>query len=168
MVAATAGGMAPARYTYPFLVASIRELAARIFSPLAPYFGMDLLLIHIDRFAIVALQSLDVGLPFLVCGTIALLVMRLREPRPPWGGLVKQPGFWGCVAPLAAICVLIGWPQYGVDVHRAVVGASVVVAWLALAISRRWRAEASWIDRAGRVVGVLWLATVIPAVLVGG
>jgi hypothetical protein len=38
--------------------------------------------------------------------------------------------------------------------------------WVALAVSRKWQTERSWIDRAGRLVGVLWLGT-IPVYLTG-
>jgi hypothetical protein len=29
-----------------------------------------------------------------------------------------------------------------------------------LGVTRNWKAEPSWIDRAGRVLGALWLATI--------
>ncbi|MBI3467007.1 MAG: hypothetical protein HY000_28670 [Planctomycetes bacterium] len=34
----------------------------------------------------------------------------------------------------------------------------VAGALMTLAVSRRWRAERSWIDRLGRAVGTYWLA----------
>jgi hypothetical protein len=33
----------------------------------------------------------------------------------------------------------------------------VALAWALLAITRRWKSEASWIDRLGRMLGVLWI-----------
>ena len=51
-------------------------------------------------------------------------------------------------------------------VPSVIVPATVAVAWLVLAVSRKWQAERSWIDRAGRVLGILWLAT-IPIYLIG-
>ncbi len=47
-----------------------------------------------------------------------------------------------------------------------IVPATVVLAWVVLAASRQWQAEPSWIDRAGRALGVLWIAT-IPIYLTG-
>ena len=41
-----------------------------------------------------------------------------------------------------------------------IVPATVLVAWLALGLARKWQSEPSWIDRAGRLMGVLWLATI--------
>lgn len=38
-------------------------------------------------------------------------------------------------------------------------GFAVIVAWTMLAVQRRWRNEPSWIDRAGRVLGVAWILT---------
>jgi hypothetical protein len=37
-------------------------------------------------------------------------------------------------------------------------GFAVTGAWLTLALSGRWRAEASWIDRLGRALGIVWIA----------
>ena len=42
----------------------------------------------------------------------------------------------------------------------AIVPATVLLAWLAAGLTRKWQSEPSWIDRAGRLVGVLWLATI--------
>ncbi|HEY2158001.1 MAG TPA: hypothetical protein VGH33_20400 [Isosphaeraceae bacterium] len=49
-------------------------------------------------------------------------------------------------------------------IHAAVensVGFAVAAWWVTLALSRRWRPERSWIDRAGLVVGVLWIILVL-------
>jgi len=37
-------------------------------------------------------------------------------------------------------------------------GLVVLVSWIALCLDGRWRGEASWIDRAGRLVGIGWVA----------
>ena len=34
---------------------------------------------------------------------------------------------------------------------------AVITSWLALLLSGRWRAEPSWLDRAGRVFGCYWV-----------
>ena len=46
------------------------------------------------------------------------------------------------------------------------VPAAVVLAWLVLLLTRRWLAEASWIDRAGRCLALAWIA-MIPLFVVG-
>lgn len=40
----------------------------------------------------------------------------------------------------------------------AVIGVAVASSWMLLGISGRWRAERSWIDRAGRALGICWIA----------
>lgn len=40
-------------------------------------------------------------------------------------------------------------------------GFTVAVVWLLLALSGRWRPEKSWIDRLGRLLGVVWIAYTI-------
>jgi hypothetical protein len=38
-------------------------------------------------------------------------------------------------------------------------GISIAAVWLVLCLAGRWRAERSWIDRLGRILGMLWSAT---------
>ncbi len=40
------------------------------------------------------------------------------------------------------------------------VGFGVVAVWGTMALARRWRPEPGWIDRAGRVIGWLWIALI--------
>lgn len=42
-------------------------------------------------------------------------------------------------------------------------GYSVAAVWLLLALSGHWRPERSWIDRLGRVLGLVWIAGAIAA-----
>ncbi len=41
------------------------------------------------------------------------------------------------------------------------VAAAVIVAWVVLLASGRWRPEPSWIDRAGRLLGAYWIALAV-------
>jgi hypothetical protein len=94
---------------------------------------------------------------FLVPMAPAILILRLRRPRPSWSDLVRQPGFWACAAPvLAAVCVPALGVYFGIWTV-AILPGSVIAAWIALALSRQWRNEKSWVDRAGRLVGVYWI-----------
>ena len=45
---------------------------------------------------------------------------------------------------------------------------AVAGAWLALALSGRWRPEPDWLDRAGRVLGLLWIVSPLLLGLVMG
>jgi hypothetical protein len=47
-------------------------------------------------------------------------------------------------------------PFAGVPIEEFI-GAAVLGAWSALAATRRWRAEPTWIDRAGRALGAFWI-----------
>jgi hypothetical protein len=103
------------------------------------------------------------GLPpaamtFLFAYAFILLALRLLSPRPPVAELVRQPGLWasgGVVLGAAAMLTL----RY---FQPVIFPASVALAWLALALSGRWHAERSWIDRSGRIVGACWLALLPP------
>jgi hypothetical protein len=112
--------------------------------------------------------------PFLMAATIALFVMRLRQPRPRWRRLVRQPGTAACLAGiftlamggLDALHMLIGWltggPSFtyitytlGGHLYGFCVGfgAAVALVWLTMAVLGCRRPEKSWIDRAGRFLG---------------
>jgi len=109
----------------------------------------------------------------LISWTIALLVLRLRRPRPRLRRLAVQPGFIAGAAASATLAMLgplIGLASYlstlkgrGGDVRDLVVliipqvGFAVAGAWLAVALSGRRRPEPGWIDGLGRFVGALWL-----------
>jgi hypothetical protein len=102
----------------------------------------------------------------------AVIVMRLRRPRPRRGRLVDQPGLVACVAVIASlipgliwiatICHRPGFQRAGgfqqvwyIAIRWA--DSAVLGSWLALAMSRRWRPEQSWIDRTGRALGLYWI-----------
>ncbi|HZW33760.1 MAG TPA: hypothetical protein VFF52_23765 [Isosphaeraceae bacterium] len=46
-------------------------------------------------------------------------------------------------------------------IFEAWIAPAVMAAWAALIFSRRWRAEPSWIDRAGRGCGFYWIALAV-------
>jgi hypothetical protein len=108
---------------------------------------------------------------------LALIPIRLLRPRPGLRRLVRQPGFAACCA-IAAVLVLgfieglmwvvfrdvqkgqgDSWPfqqlwEIGVGYRGPFVVAG---AWLLLALTGRWRAEKSWVDRLGRALGAVWV-----------
>lgn len=102
----------------------------------------------------------------------AAIGLRLRSPRPRWSRLVRQPGFVACVAVLVSAIPGLVWtatiyhrpgfreadgfrPAWTTTLEFA--GTAVLGSWFALALSRRWRPECSWIDRLGRILGLYWL-----------
>jgi hypothetical protein len=123
--------------------------------------------------------------PVLSYWTLGILVLRIRRPRPPLKRLWRQPGFVAsCAAGTAILIRLLEsliWRRHDIiriflETDRLArlmlspsgdsphVGPAVAAAWAILALSGRWRPEASWIDRCGRLIGVLWvlLALIFP------
>jgi hypothetical protein len=49
-------------------------------------------------------------------------------------------------------------PPFGAITLEEIGGAAVLGAWSALAASRRWRTDRTWIDRLGRLIGMFWIA----------
>ena len=104
---------------------------------------------------------------FVVPLTPALIVARLRAPRPPFRHLASQPGFVASIALCLAAIIIVDTDLIFFElafmppvVGMLLPGAAVLVSWLILLAARRWRPEASWIDRCGRVVGAFWVATI--------
>jgi hypothetical protein len=106
----------------------------------------------------------------------AMIVIRLRAPRPNRFRLACQPGFIACLAVMASL--LPGMLWYASIQHRPGfqlaggfeqawvcitrwTNTAVIGGWLSLALSRRFRPEPSWIDRMGRVLGVYWLVSLL-------
>jgi hypothetical protein len=105
--------------------------------------------------------------PFLTVWTTALVGLRLRAPRPPRERLWRQPGWWACVATVAGmLAALAEEAVIEFPCPTGVVPLTVLLTWLGLALSRRWLAESSWIDRAGRALGLAWVV-MVPLYLVG-
>ena len=105
--------------------------------------------------------------PFLILWSFCFLVLRLIEPRPAWSTLFRQPGWWACLGSiLAALAGITVEYLLWIRVPSVILPVSVLGVWIALGVSRMWRAERSWFDRGGRVVGMLWIGT-IPIYLVG-
>ena len=107
----------------------------------------------------------------------ALLLLRLRRPRPRRGRLVQQPGLIACAAAVASMLLGLGGAFAFLAVHtqppRTATAYSVVAAWpemiertpefvlgawVALGWAGRWSPERSWVDRAGRAAGLFWVA----------
>lgn len=112
--------------------------------------------------------------PLGVSLSLALWVLRLRQPRPNLARLFRQPGMIACTATVAETSIFLlkvllseyylqrttGFmpPLYGLWIVRLPWNGEVVaIAWLVLWLSGSWRPEATWIDRAGRALGIYWI-----------
>ncbi len=122
--------------------------------------------------------------------SLTLLALRLRQPRPRFRRLMRQPGTVACWAILLVVLLrLLGmvegallaravglrWHQIVFDVDEidrayslplVFTGAAdlapqmclaVAVSWALLLVGGQWRAEPSWIDRMGRVLGTYYI-----------
>lgn len=105
--------------------------------------------------------------------TVALLVLRLRRPRPARLRLWRQPGAAALLASASVLGLMtagsavllarVGWPSIDDLIWNngaplfPLPGAAVLGVWITLAASGRWKAERSWIDRSGRAAGAAWV-----------
>jgi len=120
------------------------------------------------------------AMPMAAAWSLAALDLRRRRPHPSPPRLSRQPGWAATLAATLALLIApagtlgLALTTMGVDplddptflairlFYRATAFASVsvAVAWIALATSGRWRAEPTWIDRLGRLLGVYWIASI--------
>jgi hypothetical protein len=133
--------------------------------------------------------SLRSYLPCVETLTIALLAMGLKRPRPSLARLMRQPGFVACSAVALALANQIAraliltlreivrhewaveahghhhrfvwWESMLPQVAPVDVGLIVAASWAVLILGSRWRSQPRWLDRAGVVLGVFWIAWAI-------
>jgi hypothetical protein len=119
--------------------------------------------------------------PMALVWTLTLLLLEYLHYRPPLHRLARQPGFAACLA-VVVVIVLVGsmnfafleyrmddvplWPKVRaylaltLTFNQGQCAAAVAIAWLTLALTGRWRPRPDWLDRAGRALGIFWLAVV--------
>ncbi|HEY2158002.1 MAG TPA: hypothetical protein VGH33_20405 [Isosphaeraceae bacterium] len=166
LVAATAVGLAIARRWTEMAEAT------RLF--LSPEDGLLPALAPLTRRVVL-------GWPVVAMWTLALVALRLRGPRPRAQRLFAPPGMVACVVAAVVMAMEFAqvvvvetedWLQYPQPRHtearwhdlefRAIhttattsISFAVLAAWVVMVVTRRWRPERGWIDRAGRFVGCL-------------
>jgi len=121
--------------------------------------------------------------PMAISLSVALWVLRLRQPRPGLPRVFRQPGMAACTATLVFLSVFLtstlislflsyfagvvnsthmfmhfNFVVWLLIVPLCLVGISVLAVWIVLWSIGAWRPEPSWIDRAGRVLGIYWVA----------
>lgn len=168
LTAATAVGLAGARTLF---VANASLISSMEGSP-PPPFSFDMPS---------AEAAVYLGLPMLTAWSAALIVIRMMPPRPPMRRIATQPGMTAACAALVAwsyvaVARLIPWSvkdgepwdkllSVAEDVPEAVL-LGIACSWATLALGRRWRPEASWVDRLGRALAFAWIVLAIPGWLV--
>lgn len=129
-----------------------------------------------------ALKILFLMLPCVLSWTLVLPVLRLRRPHTlDWR---REPGMVACLAVawvLGLLALVIGayvlllwmievpirWSETERDWIINMMGSlflcspifagTVAFSWKSLTRGGHWRAEHTWIDRAGRVLGAIWI-----------
>jgi hypothetical protein len=164
LVAATAIGLVPMRYVYA---------DGTLGQTLSAGLGWETL-------AMISLGSSFVVTPLLVTWSLALWLLRLRQPRPRFRRLFRQAGMAATTAILLTallvafkLASVLGVAFLGDSAPSAVSGIllfdilfmytrscltalcdGVLAVWLVLWLARVGRSEASWLDRAGRALGI--------------
>jgi hypothetical protein len=119
--------------------------------------------------------------PPLLAVSLVLWPLRLIPPRPRFLRIVRLPGLVpALVAWLALVVALaksllerpvlqrVHFPKLGylsliesmslrIVAAKDLMGPAIAVSWLILWLGGGWRPERSWIDRAGRLLGVVWI-----------
>jgi hypothetical protein len=121
--------------------------------------------------------------PLALSLSLALWVLRLRQPRPGLPRVFRQPGMAASTSILVyllffltatLISLFLNYFANGIFSHHmftqmnfvvwililpmSMMGITVSAVWIVLWLIGAWRPEPSWIDRAGRVVGIYWVA----------
>lgn len=121
-------------------------------------------------FVQLALAGNVASLYFFLSLIVACLILRLKRPRPPLRLLVHQPGFAGCAAVIAfflvgafvSILAQSGPGNQFINMVGMMLPATAApLAWGRLIAKGRWAPEPSWIDRFGRILGVVWTAALL-------
>jgi hypothetical protein len=161
LIAALALGLAIARPAMAMIVDSIHTVAQSHFRTLAGA-------VQLGRVLIVVLVN------FLMFLLPAFLIVRLKRPRPALRLMMDQPGFAGCAAVAAVVLVAIplsllapsGAGQLFIEsAAQILLPGAVPLAWVWMIARSRWNPEPNWIDRLGRILGVLWMVS-LPALVV--
>ncbi len=115
--------------------------------------------------------------PLAVSLSLALWLLRLEKLKPSVRRLLRQPGMMASSAAVIATSLFLVkalFSQYYLSqasssrmlpleglwmVRLPWNGEVVAVVWLLLWASGSWRSEPSWIDRAGRALGVYWIVS---------
>jgi hypothetical protein len=122
-----------------------------------------------------AMAVLTLAVPIAAPLSAAMVILRMRPPRPPGRRLARQPGLIacstasgcalvvGCFVGLMAVFEARVQPQgtafeLGIILTPFLSGPAVLATELTLLFNRRLQPERSWIDRCGRAIGGFWIA----------
>jgi hypothetical protein len=150
---------------------------------LSVFVGLSETLSVAHRIVEVVLVTDALMCPLALSLSLALWVLRLRQPRPGLPRVFRQPGMAASTAILVYLSLFMtatlislflnyfasgifgshmfltfNYLIFIVIMPMSLMGVSVSAVWIVLWLIGAWRPERSWIDRAGRVVGIYWVA----------
>jgi hypothetical protein len=115
----------------------------------------------------------DAGAYLLAPWAFSLVILRMLRPRPRQRALLNRPGF---VATGVATAVILqqlvrfqienarlygslrnGFVMVFEATNPTPIALAVMASWSLMVACGRWHPEASWVDRAGRAVGVAYV-----------
>ena len=126
--------------------------------------------------------------PCLAALSPALLIIRLRRPRPAWPHLIHQAGWVASLNATLALGIQVDHVMLALALEHYspsmmmstsgptpsriswiacqatgpyLIGMVVLISWLALLLGGQQRRERSWIDRTGIAVGLGWVALLL-------
>lgn len=100
----------------------------------------------------------DLSFPCIGALSAAMIVLRLRRPRPPFADILRQPGFVGCAATtlVFAACLVSKAPDCSVTGIVFVASFAnaylIIAAWFAVLFGGCLSPEPGWLDRMARVL----------------
>ena len=114
-------------------------------------------------------------MPLPAAWSLATVAIRSLHPRPPLRLAMIQAGSAAMISASLAIALgllylltdsrLRSWHLGPFEYATYSAGVAVGAVWVVLASGGIWKAERTWVDRLGRVLGVYWLM-MIPLVLI--
>ncbi len=122
-------------------------------------------------------EFFNVGGGCILAGLVpAVLILGLYRAQPSWRDAARGPGLVACFVAVAAAILPIIWfagmvliesrlpyPIYSVPFNNVfgrwmiAAGPMILGAWIALALTGRWRPNSTWTDRAGCVLGLCFV-----------
>jgi len=125
-----------------------------------------------DLRSLVGLGIILSALPAVML-TVATLALHLRRPRGRLRWVCRRPGMSACLAATASStivialvgCAMLGRSDFTVRMLLGyglplMAGGAVAAEWSLLGFIGGWRPSPNWLDRSGRLVGLLWLVSI--------
>lgn len=173
LIAATGVGLAAIRYFIGTMLDGQTSLTGLLSEPERGWNAVEVLRRAQDLLAAL--------LPIFGGWTLVLPLVQVRRPGGLRRRLLRKPGVTACISALLGIalgaCVmagsaltgrivdgrlrlpLAGWFRYfALEQLLIYAGVAVAAVWVMQAFAGRWKPSGDWVDRLGRLLGLLWIS----------